>query len=61
VFFICCGYELQLIVISAECMIPLVLGCKQVVLVGDHQVRLVWLLLDMYGLIFFFSNLGLSS
>lgn len=21
-----------------ECMIPLVLGCKQVVLVGDHQV-----------------------
>lgn len=23
---------------SIECMIPLVLGCKQVVLVGDHQV-----------------------
>jgi len=23
---------------DAECMIPLVLGCKQVVLVGDHQV-----------------------
>ena len=24
-----------------ECMIPLVLGCKQVVLVGDHQVGLL--------------------
>lgn len=24
---------------NLECMIPLVLGCKQVVLVGDHQVR----------------------
>lgn len=24
---------------TSECMIPLVLGCKQVVLVGDHQVR----------------------
>lgn len=24
-----------------ECMIPLVLGCKQVVLVGDHQVRML--------------------
>ena len=45
--------ELQLIVICAECMIPLVLGCKQVVLVGDHQVRLVWPLLHMYGLTVF--------
>ena len=26
-----------------ECMIPLVLGCKQVVLVGDHQVLSLWL------------------
>ncbi len=22
---------------DTECMIPLVMGCKQVVLVGDHQ------------------------
>jgi len=38
--------SVQLCVISSadgffsECMIPLVLGCKQVVLVGDHQVRI---------------------
>lgn len=43
-------------------MIPLVLGCKQVVLVGDHQVCLGWSLSDVYGLtVFFFSNLDLSS
>jgi regulator of nonsense transcripts 1 len=27
--------------ICVECMIPLVLGCKQVVLVGDHQARTI--------------------
>ena len=38
--------SVQLCVISSadgffsECMIPLVLGCKQVVLVGDHQVHI---------------------
>jgi regulator of nonsense transcripts 1 len=29
--------SISLIAFSPECMIPLVLGCKQVVLVGDHQ------------------------
>lgn len=36
------GFEMVLgderLMYGLECMIPLVMGCKQVVLVGDHQV-----------------------
>lgn len=37
--FMFCFYDLLLTFPVLECMIPLVLGCKQVVLVGDHQVN----------------------
>jgi hypothetical protein len=30
--------ELIVPCLTLECMIPLVMGCKQVVFVGDHQV-----------------------
>jgi regulator of nonsense transcripts 1 len=32
-----CGNDVSQVFSPPECMIPLVLGCKQVVLVGDHQ------------------------